>query len=224
MGFTLYIPDLPKVSFTRIETVCVLFMLMLSKGLFPRRCSNWLQNYHEISRGLLGSGCSVSCRSPCHMFWSFFLCCRFSASPLPLWDIRVLTSWSLWSLLSSAWIPLVIFKRLQILTSGKRLVWMKDWKVSCLYTLSLLSWKFKFLAKDQEAPSVKQWYEKNRKKTFLKFQPILLPRECTQILYSWVWILASILVWQPILRGYFFSYLILICRILDWRENKEMNA
>ena len=178
----LHTPDLPKVSFTRIENVCVLFMLMLSKGLFPRWCSNWLQNYHEISRGLLGSGYSVSCHSPCHVFWSFFLCCRFSASPLPLWDVRVLTSWSSWSLLSSAWIPSVIFKWLQILPSGKRLMCMKDWKVFYLYTFSLLSWKFKCLAKDQEAPSVKQWYEKNRKKLFWNFTqfscPENVPRFC----------------------------------------------
>ena len=197
---------------------------MLSKGLFPGRCLNWLQNYHEMSRGLLGSEYSVSCHSPGHVFWPFFLHCHFSASLLPLSGTSGSSPAGPHGHFYLQHESLVIFKQLQRLTSGKCLMCMKDWKVFCLYTFSLLSWKFKFLAKDQEAPSVKQWYEKNRKKTFLKLQPILLPRECTQVLYSWVWILASILAWQPILSSYFLSHLILICRNPGWGENKEMNA
>lgn len=80
-----------SLSFSRTENTCILFMLMFSKGLFPRGCSNWLQNCCEMSRGFLGSEyhCFLLLSLPRVLI--FLVELLFPSCPFPsFWDCRVL--------------------------------------------------------------------------------------------------------------------------------------
>lgn len=153
----LHRPHLPKVSvLLQHREHLYSFHVDVLKRTVPKRmlklASELLWNVERVPR----TGVSLfpaALRATC-----FDLSCRAAVSQLPFSLFLGLQGPSPARPLSHFYLQsesLVIFKLLRILTLGKCLMCMKEWKVFFLYTSSFLSWKFKFLSKDQGAPSVK---------------------------------------------------------------------